>query len=114
MENTAITQAPSVTQTYNQAANLLIEQKQSPEQAVQSLITTGVSEREATAAVEDIHEQIISAKRKHAEKDMLYGALWCIGGTVATLAEIGFIFWGAIVFGGIQFFRGVINYTAAK
>lgn len=44
-----------------------------------------------------------------AQKDMLYGALWCVGGLVLTMAHIGFIFWGAIVFGAIQFFRGIAN-----
>lgn len=38
---------------------------------------------------------------------MIYGALWCVGGIMATLANFGFIFWGAIVFGAIQFFMGV-------
>lgn len=58
----------------------------------------------------EINEQeYISAKKKQAENDMLYGALWCIGGIIATAAHIGFIFWGAILFGGIQFFRGLFN-----
>ena len=48
-------------------------------------------------------------KKEKAKNDMLYGALWCIGGIVLTLAHIGFIFWGAILFGGIQFFRGLYN-----
>lgn len=54
-------------------------------------------------------QEYISAKKKQAENDMLYGALWCIGGIIATAAHIGFIFWGAILFGGIQFFRGLVN-----
>lgn len=59
---------------------------------------------------DEINEQeYISAKKKQAENDMLYGALWCIGGIIATAAHIGFIFWGAILFGGIQFFRGLSN-----
>ncbi|MES2288077.1 MAG: hypothetical protein V4547_20490 [Bacteroidota bacterium] len=53
-------------------------------------------------------EERIITKEK-AKRDMLFGALWCIGGIIATSAHIGFIFWGAIVFGGIQFFRGLIN-----
>jgi hypothetical protein len=58
----------------------------------------------------EINEQeYISAKKKQAENDMLYGALWCIGGIIATAAHIGFIFWGAILFGGIQFFKGLSN-----
>ena len=58
---------------------------------------------------EIIEQEYISAKKKQAENDMLYGALWCIGGIIATAAHIGFIFWGAILFGGIQFFRGLSN-----
>ncbi|MES2141232.1 MAG: hypothetical protein V4511_16105 [Bacteroidota bacterium] len=53
-------------------------------------------------------EEKIITKEK-AKRDMLFGALWCIGGIIATAAHIGFIFWGAIIFGGIQFFRGLIN-----
>lgn len=58
----------------------------------------------------EINEQeYISAKKEQAEKDMLYGALWCVGGIIATAAHIGFVFWGAILFGGIQFFKGLLN-----
>jgi hypothetical protein len=49
------------------------------------------------------------AQREQANKDMIYGALWCIGGTIATLSNLGYAFWGAIVFGGIQFIRGFMN-----
>jgi hypothetical protein len=50
-----------------------------------------------------------NSNKDSANKDILYGALWCIGGIIGTLAEIGFIFWGAIVFGGIQFLQGLNN-----
>ncbi len=53
--------------------------------------------------------QLQAAKKEKAQKDMLFGGLWCVGGIVATVADIGYIFWGAIVFGGIQFFRGLAN-----
>jgi hypothetical protein len=55
---------------------------------------------------EDYH---LILKKEKAKNDMIYGAIWCIGGTVLTLADIGYIFWGAILFGGIQFFRGLVN-----
>lgn len=64
--------------------------------------------------------RVAEARSEHATKNMLYGALWCIGGTIATV--IGYInassghgggrymvFWGAIVFGGIQFLRGLFG-----
>ena len=44
-----------------------------------------------------------------AVKDIIVGGLFCVGGTIATLAEIGYIFWGAILFGGIQLIRGLIK-----
>ena len=41
--------------------------------------------------------------------DMLWGAVWCVGGIVATAADFGYVFWGAILFGGIQFVQGVMK-----
>jgi hypothetical protein len=57
--------------------------------------------------IEYVEEEIRKARQSRANKDMLYGALWCVGGTIATVSNIGYIFWGAIVFGAIQFFSGV-------
>jgi hypothetical protein len=75
--------------------------------------TTETLEAKNTDAedVMNYEEQLRIAIRERAKKDMLYGALWCVGGTVLTMADVGFIFWGAIVFGGIQFFRGLMNYN---
>jgi hypothetical protein len=62
-----------------------------------------------TGAQPDMDSLYESEKKKQANKDMLYGALWCVGGILATMSDVGAIFWGAIVFGGIQFFKGLIN-----
>lgn len=51
---------------------------------------------------------------RSAQNDMAYGMLWCMGGLVLTVMDFGYIFWGAIVFGGIQFFRGLIDYNSSK
>ena len=59
--------------------------------------------------MEDEYKRAINNK---AKKDMIFGALWCVGGTIATVAQTGFIFWGAIIFGGIQFFRGAASYRS--
>jgi len=50
-----------------------------------------------------------AARKEQANKDMMYGALWCVGGIIATMSDIGAIFWGAIIFGAIQFFKGLSN-----
>lgn len=60
---------------------------------------------------EELEYQRAQEKKAHARKDMIYGALWCVGGTIFTVADTGFIFWGAILFGGIQFFKGLANYN---
>lgn len=53
--------------------------------------------------------EIESVDSSGANKDMIWGALWCVGGIVATVADIGYIFYGAIIFGAIQFFKGLAN-----
>lgn len=59
-----------------------------------------------------VHQMFVEARKDRAKKDVLYGALWCIGGTVLTLANVGFIFWGAILFGGIQLIKGLVNLSS--
>lgn len=52
---------------------------------------------------------------EQAKKNMIYGGLWAVGGTVVTVATMAsasdgghyVVAWGAIIFGAIQFFRGL-------
>lgn len=97
------------THHYNYAANLLINENKSAYETKAKLAEQGVSAEVASLIVENLEIEIQEAKYEKARKDMVYGALWFCGGTILTLANIGFIFWGAILFGGIQFFRGLIN-----
>ena len=55
------------------------------------------------------HEVKNQKEKEDAKKDMIFGALWVIGGIIATTADFGYIFWGAIVFGGFQFIRGLVG-----
>jgi len=56
--------------------------------------------------------------RVAAEKRMLYGALWCVGGILVTVVSYAsaarspfggtyIVAWGAIVFGALRFFQGL-------
>lgn len=58
------------------------------------------------------------------QKMMLYGALWCIGGIVVTVGSYSlasssssggsyFIAWGAVLFGAIQFLKGLYKFLTA-
>jgi hypothetical protein len=98
-----------INQMFSYAANLLVQEKKSPEEVRAALKKIGLDEPTAVLVVDTLEKQIQAAKKESANKDMLYGALWCVGGIIATAAHIGFIFWGAIIFGAIQFFKGVAN-----
>lgn len=109
MEATATDSQQAVNQVYEYAANLLVNGGKSGPEVEQMLQSQGLDAESAGIVVSNLQAQIKEAKTAQAKKDMLYGALWCVGGTALTLAHIGFIFWGAIIFGGIQFFKGVAN-----
>ena len=106
--NTVVDQA-FIDKTYAYAANLMVNQKKSAEETKSALVAGGLDMESATIVVDNLEVKIHSARKDRAKKDMLYGALWCVGGIVGTAAQVGFIFWGAIIFGGIQFFKGVAN-----
>ena len=109
MQTAQTAQEAIVDNLYNRAAQLLLHENKLDVEVIDDLVRQGVDRQTATAMVDNLQNQICYAKKERARKDMLYGALWCIGGIIATAADIGFIFWGAILFGGIQFIKGVAN-----
>jgi hypothetical protein len=109
MEITNVESQDVANHHYNYAANLLVNENKSAHETKIRLVEQGLSDEIAGLIVENVEIQIQEAKHEQARKDMVYGALWFCGGTILTLADIGFIFWGAILFGGIQFGKGVIN-----
>ena len=73
-----------------------------------------LSEDDAVELYETLKKEYFQALKEQADKDVLYGTLWCAGGIIATVADIGFIFWGAIVFGGYQLIKGLANQAKYK
>ncbi len=49
----------------------------------------------------------VEQKTETGNNDILYGSLWFFGGLIATFANFGYVFWGAIVFGAIQMYKGL-------
>ncbi len=109
MENTQDDQQALVKQAYEYAADLYITQKQSYEVVRSTMIQNGFDPESATNILDDLSSHVNKAKKEKAQRDTLFGALWCIGGTIATVSNIGYIFRSAIIFGAVQFFRGVAN-----
>jgi len=93
---------------YQYAANLLASGKSGTE-VERLLMLKGLAADDASTMVGELENPIQDAKKAQAKKDMLHGGLWCLGGLALTLADVGFVFWGAILFGGIQFIKGVTN-----
>jgi hypothetical protein len=94
---------------YQYAANLLADGTKSGADVERLLMLKGMAADEASAIVRELENPIQDTKNAQAKRDMLHGGLWCVGGLALTLADVGFVFWGAILFGGIQFIRGVTN-----
>jgi hypothetical protein len=45
-------------------------------------------------------------QRRQNEKAIFFGALWLIGGIILTFSGMGYVFYGAMIYGAIQMFRG--------
>lgn len=102
---------------YRYAAGL-IQSKLPRAQVEDRLVAQGLDRQTAADVVNTLLRSVKDARKKAAQKNMLFGALWCIGGIVVTvvtfsLAQGGGSFivaWGAIVFGAIQFFKGLVDF----
>jgi hypothetical protein len=91
----------------------------SNQQIVAMLIDKGLGPDAAATVVKNLGRMRTAAVAAAGKKNMAYGALWCIGGIVVTAATYGaaasagggtyVVAWGAIVFGAIQFIRGLVQ-----
>lgn len=106
MKNNSNDQQEALNQVYNYAATLMVNEKKSANETKNALIEQGLDDNSASIVVSTLEKQLKENIKEKAKKDMLYGAMWCIGGLVATFSNFGFIFLGAIVFGAIQFLIG--------
>jgi hypothetical protein len=87
-----------------------------PGHQIQSmLVEKGLDPGDAATVVSNLSRLRSEAIQKAGKKNMLYGGLWCVGGIVVTAATYSaasnggsyVVAWGAVIFGAIQFFRGV-------
>ena len=95
---------------------------------IKELVKKGWSEEPATQLVDSVERSIEEYKRSPEgrrelankyRRHMIFGLLWVAGGTLATVATYSaaseggtyFIFWGAIVFGAIDFLYGLFRWV---
>ncbi len=104
-------------QAYNFAADQIINQRRPSEEVADMLVQKGLDRTTAYSIEQSMNTQNDDGKKERARKDMIYGGLWFFGGIIVTLVTYSsasgggsyVVAWGAILFGGIQFFRGVAN-----
>ena len=119
MENTTIDQQNTGNQIYSFAADMMLRQDKNSYEVKSALLEKGLDEQSAAAVIDNLEREIEVARKNKASKDMLYGAIWCVGGIVVTVVTMSaasgggryVVAWGAILFGGIQFVKGLINYS---
>lgn len=112
------TQEEFVQAVYQHAADLMKKGAKN-EAVVSNLIEQGLDEESANTVVNNLIEVRNKQKKEQGKKNMLFGALWGVGGIIVTAATYGaasagghyVVAWGAIVFGVIQFFGGVLQYS---
>lgn len=91
-----------------------------------SLPPVGAVASESTASTQPNRsaggrQAAILAEVEAGQREMAFGAMWFFGGIIASIATIaarvgagGILFYGAVIWGGIQFFRGANRHAAAK
>lgn len=83
---------------------------------VEELVQGGWTKESATQYVFDLELQFKQSPEgrqrlaSNYKRHMLYGVLWIAGGVIATMAFPGWIFWGAVVFGLYDFFKGLFGW----
>lgn len=102
---------------YQYTINKMANNGVSATQMKEDLINQGLTADDADIVVNKVSQMIKESKKENGKKDMLYGALWCIGGIVVTAITYSaasgggtyIVAWGAIFWGAIQFIKGLIN-----
>ena len=112
-----IDQQEIVNQIYGFTADMLYNQKKSIEETKAALIENGLRAEDADVVIANLPNQYKQEKREAGNKNMLYGALWCVGGLLVTILTYSaasdggtyFVAWGAVIFGAIRFFKGLFQ-----
>ena len=99
-----------VEKVYDYAANLILEEGYSYNQAKKALISQGIAVNEAEIVINNLKRQIVQRKAEAANEELGYGIIWTIGGALFTLFTNGFfIFYGAVIWGVWSIIKGVYH-----
>lgn len=109
----------AVEAVYEHAAELM-RNGHSNSEIHENLLSHGLDQSAASLVVDNLSKVRAEQYRETGLNNMKVGAMWAVGGLVITgvtysmASEQGgtyVVTWGAIVFGAIQFFKGLYQYT---
>jgi hypothetical protein len=114
------TQQQVVQAVYGFAAQMMRDGS-SHYQIEKALMEKGLNAESARVVVDNLSRMRNDAVRNAAFKSMAIGGIICVIGIVVTLGSYSaasaspsggsyVVAWGAVVFGGLQFFRGLMQY----
>ena len=116
MTEATLEQEQYIQAVYEHAADLM-RSGMKDQDIVNNLVEQGLDSESATAVVNNLDQMRNEQVRAQGKKNMAFGALWAVGGTVVTAATYSaasgggtyVVAWGAIVFGAIQFIQGLVQ-----
>ncbi|MGR6088575.1 MAG: hypothetical protein ACU4F9_10390 [Arcticibacter sp.] len=88
------------------AKNQIINENQNPSDVKNILLSKGLEEDIIDRMLIEIKE-FKETNSKKSNNDLIFGFLWLAIGIGLTFANIGYIFWGAIVYGGYRLYKGL-------
>lgn len=126
MENSSQKIKLTVVEATNLSKDLMKNSGKSKEETIDHLVNEGFNEEVATNIVNNSLNIVTYKKeddsdtKSQALKDILFGALWFVGGSVVTIFTYSnaygggryVVAYGAIIFGAIQLIRGLYNYSS--
>jgi hypothetical protein len=106
---------------YEYGAQLLAA-KVSDAEIIRQMMEKGLTEEMANKVLSNLKQAKGGLTRKEGAKNMGFGALWAIGGTVVSLVTMEmahdggtyYVFWGAVIYGVFLFIRGLVQFLSGK
>ena len=92
---------------HDTALQYLKTKEKTPEETIIWLNAQGVTEEKSKIVVDKLQQQILRHKKGDRLRTIIGGLSVCTFGILLTIFQTGYIWWGAIIFGGIMFFRGL-------
>jgi len=97
-----------------------LSRKTPPQVVVKNLVNMGLSSEGAARIVAQTQQSSKRIRAEKGKKQMIAGILWAVGGIAATVLSRYFmqgsfvVFYGAVVYGVIDFFVGLVSWLSSR